>query len=88
MTEIDIMEPQAAYHYSDGYEWGYGGSGPAQTALAILLEATGDEQLSLRLYQHFKHQVIAHAPYHGWKIPIEALQQWIDANGNHPLTIE
>ena len=62
--------------------------GPAQTALAILLEATDDELLAVRLYQYFKHQVIAHAPHHGWKIPIEALQQWIDANGNHPLTIK
>jgi hypothetical protein len=26
-------------HSPDGFEWGYGGSGPAQLALAILLEA-------------------------------------------------
>ena len=87
-TNTAPERPLTEARCSDGYEWGYGGSGPAQTALAILLEATGDEQLSLRLYQHFKHQAIAQAPYHGWKIPIQALQQWIDANGNHPLTIE
>ena len=88
MEEITIHYSQTAYVHSYDFEWGYGGSGPAQTALAILMEVTEDKQLSLRLYQHLKHQVIAHAPYHGWKIPMEELQKWIDANGAHPLTIE
>jgi hypothetical protein len=32
-------------HSPTGLEWGYGGSGPADTALAILLDATGEANL-------------------------------------------
>lgn len=46
-------------HSPDGFQWGYGGSGPAQLALAILLDVTGDEQLSVRLHQDFKRDKIA-----------------------------
>lgn len=46
-------------HSPDGFQWGYGGSGPAQLALAILLDVTGDEALSVRLHQDFKRDKIA-----------------------------
>lgn len=46
-------------HSPTGFEWGYGGSGPAQLALAILADALGDDQRALRLYQHFKWEVVA-----------------------------
>lgn len=46
-------------HSPDGFQWGYGGSGPAQLALAILLDVTGDEGLSVRLHQGFKRDKIA-----------------------------
>lgn len=29
-------------HSSDGFQWGYGGSGPAETARCLLLDAVGD----------------------------------------------
>ena len=45
-------------HSPSGFEWGYGGSGPAQLALAILLEEV-DEDSALNLYQDFKWVVIA-----------------------------
>lgn len=45
-------------HSPDGFAWGYGGSGPAQLALAILLEFT-TEDIALQHYQDFKHCVIA-----------------------------
>jgi hypothetical protein len=37
-----------------GFEWGYGGSGPAQTAIAIIAEATRNDDLARRYYQRFK----------------------------------
>jgi len=37
---------QPIYHSPDGFEWGYGGSGPSDAALAILLDAF-DEMVSL-----------------------------------------
>jgi hypothetical protein len=48
-----------ANHSPTGLEWGYGGSGPAQTALAILADATGDGKLAVHLHQRFKWEVIA-----------------------------
>lgn len=47
-----------ARHSPTGFEWGYHGSGPAQLALALLCDATGDVQLACRNYQEFKRQVV------------------------------
>ncbi|MBZ5660022.1 MAG: DUF6166 domain-containing protein [Acidobacteriia bacterium] len=50
-------------HSPTGFCWGYGGSGPAQLALAILLEHFhGDQERALALYQDFKWKVIAGLP--------------------------
>lgn len=48
-----------ANHSPTGFEWGYGGSGPAQLALAILAHATGNDRLACRLHQPFKWARIA-----------------------------
>jgi hypothetical protein len=48
-----------ANHSPTGFEMGYGGSGPAQTALAILSEATGNDQLAIALHQKFKWKFVA-----------------------------
>lgn len=45
-------------HSPDGFEYGYGGSGPAQLALAILCYHTRDNQLAMRLHQDFKKEFI------------------------------
>lgn len=46
-------------HSPTGYAWGYGGSGPAQLALAILCDALGDDEHAERLYQLFKDATVA-----------------------------
>ena len=46
-------------HSPSGFEWGYGGSGPAQLALALLLDYTGDEAFALDHYQEFKTEVVS-----------------------------
>jgi hypothetical protein len=46
-------------HSPTGFNWGYGGSGPAQLALALLMDATGDPELALRHYQDFKFEFVA-----------------------------
>lgn len=48
-------------HSPDGFSWGYLGSGPAQLALAILLEVV-DQEMALKYYQRFKERVIARFP--------------------------
>ena len=56
---LDPKPSQAVSNHSpDGFNWGYGGSGPAQLALAIMLELTGKPDG----YQDFKWNVIAKIP--------------------------
>ena len=58
--ELDPKQSQELYNHSpDGFNWGYHGSGPAQLALALMLDATGDKKLSLRWHQSFKTQFVA-----------------------------
>ena len=45
-------------HSPDGFEWGYGGSGPAQLALAILVDCVGKRR-ALKYYQQFKTEIVA-----------------------------
>src|SRR3990167_5070677 len=52
---------QIRSHSPTGFNWGYGGSGPSQTALAILLECTSREE-ALPFYQAYKRDVIAGIP--------------------------
>lgn len=58
-TRLNPEESQKVYNHSpDGFNWGYGGSGPAQLALAIILRLTGKSDN----YQDFKFKVIAGLP--------------------------
>lgn len=61
-----ILEPGASQrlvnHSPDGFAWGYGGSGPAQLALAILLEAGVDAATANGLHQAFKWAFLANVP--------------------------
>ena len=51
---LDLMN-----HSPTGFCWGYGGSGPAQAALAICADYFGDDQVAICRYQAFKFGVIA-----------------------------
>ena len=48
-------------HSPGGFAWGYGGSGPAQLALAVLLHFV-DERTALSRYQDFKWDFVAKLP--------------------------
>ena len=69
-----------ANHSPTGFAWGYGGSGPAQLALAILLELT-DKQTALSNYQRFKWKEIATLPQANFECEI-ALSPYLKGNGN------
>jgi hypothetical protein len=58
------LDPGYRYvnHSPDGFAWGYGGSGPAQLAFALLLDVTGNIDRALAAYQDYKWQVIAKLP--------------------------
>jgi hypothetical protein len=64
-------------HSPTGFEWGYGGSGPAQLALAILADLTGDGALAVRLHQKFKWRQIARLPRAFWSISEREVRDYV-----------
>jgi len=56
----DLLDPKHSQelrnHSPDGFNVGYGGSGPAQCALGILLHVVKDKRVAMRHYQDFKWQ--------------------------------
>lgn len=72
-------------HSPTGFEWGYGGSGPAQLALALLADATGNERDAIRLHQRFKFDVIAKLPRASWELTGAEIGKWYARNlGGRP----
>lgn len=69
-------------HSPTGFEWGYGGSGPAQLALAILNDCLRDTDLALELYQDFKWQVVAAFKKEQWEISEGEIKNWVDVKRN------
>jgi hypothetical protein len=55
-------------HSPDGFEWGYGGSGPAQLALALLADHCQNDEQALTFYQRFKWAVVAALAHRGWTL--------------------
>lgn len=55
-------------HSPTGFEWGYGGSGPAQLALAILADHCRNDEQALNFYQRLKWAVIAELPHRSWTL--------------------
>jgi hypothetical protein len=64
-------------HSPDGFEWGYGGSGPAQLALAILLDFCEPAE-AIHWHQPFKWHVIAALPKQSWVLGATAVEQWLE----------
>ena len=62
--------------HSLGFEWSYAGSGPAQLALALLLDATSDKEVALRYYQDFKWDYVAKWTM-DWEITANEINEWI-----------
>ncbi len=80
-------------HSPSGFEWGYGGSGPADLALNVCqwylihIGYRGEKSqcydgncfsLAFVLHQRFKSEFIATAPREGITIPIERIAEWFD----------
>lgn len=64
-------------HSPTGLEWGYGGSGPAQLALALLADATGDENLAISAHQEYKSAVVAGLSQAGWTLSRSQVLAWV-----------
>lgn len=63
-------------HSPTGFDWGYAGSGPAQLALALLLESGLAQEEALCLHQAFKFAVVSKLRKSGWLLTTEKIRDW------------
>ena len=63
-------------HSPTGFNWGYGGSGPAQLALALLLHAKVPTREAISLHQRFKWEVISPLPQDDFAIECD-IAAWV-----------
>ena len=68
-------------HSPTGFEWGYSGSGPAQTSLAVLLDLGVSGEDAAKHYQDFKSEFIATQPRHVLHVPISHVWAWAKERG-------
>lgn len=75
-------------HSPDGFEWGYGGSGPSQLALAILLDyflnvlkISKPEEQASAYYQKFKELFIVPATHEGFRIEAHEIEHFLIMEG-------
>lgn len=61
------LESYRHIRYHGDFNWGYSGSGPAQLALAMVADVTG-EKPELAVYMMFKSRVVGCLPCEGWSI--------------------
>ena len=87
VVEDGVARPLASrldlWEHSVKLEWGYGIGGPAQLALAILADATGNDSYAERHHHWFKQAVVMRLPWDGWELPESRVWEWIAEH--HPL---
>ncbi len=79
------------HHSPDGFEWGYGGSGPADLALAILVDfleedpkevlvslktGQGEPSAAVHAHQRFKDKFIVGLPKDHWRLTEDEIKKW------------
>jgi len=80
---LSTRPSQLLYNHSpDGFQWGYGGSGPAQLALALLLDCSHDE-LAMRHHQAFKAEFVA-TWGDEWQITSTEIRAWLVRKETEP----
>jgi hypothetical protein len=68
-------------HSPTGMEWGYGGSGPSDTALSILTDHLGDALEASYHYQDFKFAFLCDVPGDGFEINSKQIDDWLRERG-------
>ncbi|XVH33791.1 DUF6166 domain-containing protein (plasmid) [Haloferacaceae archaeon DSL9] len=78
-----------ANHSPSGFSWGYAGSGPAQLALALLLDYTDDEEVALAEYMAFKTEVVSQLKCTGsdgcWRLTGREIDAALRETVNEPV---
>src|SRR4051812_14472358 len=66
-------------HSPTGFNWGYEGSGPAQLALALLLDfLEADGTAAVECYQEFKRSIVASWQKDDWTISGAEIRTWLE----------
>ena len=89
---VDPLDPRfdLRNHSPTGFEYGYGGSGPAQLALAIVAHWANEvaklpkaDEVAIDWYQRFKWHVVAHQQADEWSISADKVREALVADGFH-----
>lgn len=74
-----VQEPlrHLVHHSPDGFNWGYGGSGPADLARSIIGDVTGDENPHPAIYQPFKWEFVS-SWGNRWEISLDEIRAWLE----------
>lgn len=81
-TALVNLKQTIVRHSPTGFEWGYGGSGPADLALNVLAAVIGQRLAEAGgLYQNFKRDLIETMPREGGRIPLKLIRDWLTARG-------
>jgi len=74
--ELDPKPSQEIKNHSPtGFSWGYTGSGPSQSALAICLELYG-EKLATLVYREFYFRYIVKLPQTDFEMVVATSDDW------------
>lgn len=66
------------HHSPTGFEWGYAGSGPADTARSLLWDVVGRE-VPAGVYQAFKFDVVV-GLRDGWVLTEDSIRAWLQSH--------
>lgn len=64
------------YHSPSGFAWGYGGSGPADTARSVLVDLVGFK-VADTFYQHFKSSFLAGSCEPEFAVTGSSIIEWL-----------
>lgn len=75
---LPALRPDEIRHSPEGFQFGYGGSGPAELARAILIAVfpANDEVRQARCYQRFKWAKIAPVQGDYLELTSEEIEEW------------
>lgn len=77
-TKLPLEPSLKIRDHSVVFEWGYLGSGPAQLALALLLDALSDPETAKKYYYDFKFNVVSRFKKDEWEITGEEIREWLE----------
>ena len=73
--------PHLVHHSLSGFEWGYGGNGPADLARSIVGDVLGTTTPDPAIYQAFKWDFVAKWGSQ-WEISLEEVKNWLKGRMN------